>query len=176
MKKIILVLAVLAVSIFSSLASERSVTRPVINLNDILNGYAQLPQVMTTPTNWTEDSFSPGDTTSTFDVNHASVVYVLYADSALTGTDTLWIGTQVTLDNGRILRAQVSVHNATTTTATTYVSFPIIPGNGLTALFSWNPTNVGGTKFTGTMFMARTNVNDNVTPFLPVGRFAWAYE
>lgn len=176
MKKIILILAVLAVSIFSSLAADKPGTMPVINFNDIINGYAQLPQVMTTPTNWTEDSFSPGDTTGTYGVNHASVVYLLYADSTLTGTDTIWVGVQVTLDNGRVLKAPVSLHNAFTTTATTYVTFPIIPGAGLTALFSWNPTNVGGTKFTGTMFIARTNVNDNVTPFLPVGRFAWAYE
>jgi len=170
MKKTILILALLVVSIFSSLAA------PVIS-DDLFRGsYPELPQLTTTPTNWIEDSFSPGDTTGTADVNHASVVYFMFRDSALTGTDTFWIGVQVTLNNGIIIKGAVTVHNMATTTITTYITFPIVPGNNSTAIYAFNPTSVGGTKFTGTLFVARTNVNDNVTPYLPVTRWAYTYE
>lgn len=179
MKKIILFLAVLFISVFASVANTLPGEKyfPVVSLNDILNGYAQLPQISTTPNNWIEDSFSAGDTTATITgLSHASVFYFLAADSTMTGTDSLWLGIQVTLDNGRILKAPIAVHNLFTTTITTYVTPPIIPGAGLTACFVWYPANVGGAKFSGSLHVARLNVNDNVTPYLPVTRWAYAWE
>jgi hypothetical protein len=185
MKKLIFVLSILAASVFSSLAADTpwKITpwEGALKLPQLIAPKAdhvfELPAFLTDPTNWTEYTFSPGDTTTTFSVNHASIVYFMIADSSLTGTDTVWIGIQVTLDNGRILKAPVAVHNVATTTQTTYVAPPlIIAGNGATAVFAFNPLSIGGAKFTGIFFLARTNVNDNVTPYLPRTRLAFAYE
>jgi len=169
-KRIIFVLSFLAVSIIAAQAS------PVININDLLNGYAQLPQALTTPTNWTEDAFSAGDTTGTFDVNHAAALYLMARDSSMTGTDSLWLGIQVTLNNGLILKAAIAVHNLATTTITTYITNPLIPGDNTTVCYVWYPTNTGNGKFTGTMFLARLNGVNAATPYTPVTRIAWAYE
>lgn len=134
----------------------------------------QLPRELVT-TNWTEFSFSAGDTTESFDVNHAKTVYIIFRDSSITGTDSLWLGTQVTLSNGILLKAAISVHSLAQTTITTYVSNPVIPGDNSTVGYAFNPINVA-TTFTGTIFISRLNGVNSTTPYAAVTRGAYCYE
>lgn len=128
--------------------------------------------------NWTEGDFRAGDTTATYDVSHASVVYLVYVDSALTGTDSLWFGITNTLSNGLVIDAPVKVQNLNQTTSTTYLSGSLlIPGNNTKTIYLFTPSaSVAGAKITATFKLTRLNVNDNVTPYVNVGRFIFAWE
>jgi hypothetical protein len=127
--------------------------------------------------NWTEFDFGAGDTTVTYDVAHAEIIYFVYRDSSLTGTDTLWIGVTNTLSNGLVLDAPVKVQNMNQTTSTTFLSgSALIPGNNTTTIYAITPVAYSQSKFTGTIKVARLNVNDNITPYVPKGRGIFAAE
>jgi len=127
--------------------------------------------------NWTAGDFGSGDTTDTYTVNHAKIVYLVYRDSAMTGTDSLWFGITNTLSNGLVLDAAVKVQAMNQTTATTFLSGAIlVPGNNTTTIYVFTPINGAQETISGTFKLARLNVNDNVTPYLPKGRYLLSYE
>lgn len=149
MKKIIYVIAFLVISIYASLAQNN---------------------------NWTNGVFTTGDTLRFFYVNHAKVVYIQSQDSTLTGIDTLGLYS-VDTSGGVVMKggpiATLSQNQATITTfATTMVA-----GAGLGSVFAWYPCKqAGNCTFTGWLMLARLNVNDNITPFLPKTRYGFTFE
>ena len=177
----------IAVLIFagSILANEKIEVKPYGIVNDLI-GFSKYNEFtgndVTLPapflaSNWTEFDFGSGDTTTTYSVEHASIIYFIYRDSSLTGTDTLWIGITNTLSNGLVLDAAVKVQALNQTTSTTFLSgAALIPGNNTTTAYAITPVVYNTTKFTGTIKVTRLNVNDNITPYLPKGRGVFAAE
>jgi hypothetical protein len=119
--------------------------------------------------------FAAGDTTETYDVANASVVYFSFKDSAMTGTDSLKIFVQ-SVSGGVTFYSLVGVHALSQTTSTTNVSL-LIPGASAGETYAFYPAsgNGGTATFTGTFFIARLNVNDNITPYLPKTRYKFWY-
>lgn len=127
--------------------------------------------------NWTEGDFGSGDTTATFEVSHAKIVYFVYGDSSMSGVDTVWFGITNTLSNGLVIDCAVKLQAMNQTTSTTFLSGAVlIPGDNTKTIYTFIPTTGSQETFTGTIKIARLNVNDNVTPYLPKGRFIFAFE
>jgi len=92
--------------------------------------------------NWTAGDFGAGDTTQTYSLNHASIIYFVYVDSSKNtssqGVDTLWIGITNTLSNGMIIDAPIKVQNMNQTTSTTFLSGAVlIPGNNTVTVYAF---------------------------------------
>lgn len=180
-KLLIAVLIFFAGSVF---ANENPVIKPYTGslevpqfVTDALNSNNVILPAPFLAANWTEFDFGAGDTTTTYDVQHASAIYLIYRDTSMTGTDTLWIGITNTLSNGLVLDAAVKVQAMNQTTSTTFLSgAALIPGDNTTTAYIITPVVYNTTKLTATIKIARLNRNDNVTPYLPTGRGLLAAE
>ena len=120
---------------------------------------------------FTEYTFSSGDTTFTASFKDAKAVFITIRDSSISGTDSIYVGLKQVY-NGITFLSTVSVHLLETTTTTTFIaSNLLIPGDNTTKTYVWYPgNNTAEIGFTGQLFVRRLNVNDNTTPYLPKTR------
>lgn len=129
-----------------------------------------------TPGDWHTGSFASGDTTETITVAKAKVIYFIFTDSSMAGTDTMKILWEAPTNTTAIQYAPFSLHEMDQTTSTTDVSSAmLIPGDNSTQAYAFFPRTAEQT-ITGTFLIARINFYDHVTPYLPKTRFAWKYE
>ena len=120
--------------------------------------------------------FSAGDTTDTYSVQDAKIVYFAFKDSSMTGTDSLAIYAR-TYSGGVTFYSPIAVHNLGTTTSTTNVTL-LIPADGLGATFAFIPGAVAGgdMTFTGEFYIVRLNGVNAATPYTPKTRYEFSYE
>lgn len=111
-----------------------------------------------------EYTFTIGDTTTTFSVNKAKVVYFTFKDSSMTGTDTMHITIEQEFSNGVILNSVVALYALSQTTTTTRVAGSLVsPGDNTTVTYAWYPNGVTASevRFTGTFRILRLNESTN---------------
>lgn len=139
--------------------------------NTIIALFLLCSLVFVSQAQFTEYTFSSGDTTFTASVKDARAVHFTIRDSSITGTDSIYIGLK-TVYNGITFLSTVSLHLLETTTTTTFVaSNLVIPGDNTTKTYVWYPgNNSSAIPFTGSFFIRRLNVNDNSTPYVPKTR------
>lgn len=124
------------------------------------------------PGKWQVGSFAAGDTTETFEVFKAKVIYLIVTDSSVAGTDSLGFLWKVPTNTTAYQYGPISMHEADQTTTTTDVSSALlIPGDNSTQVYAWYPRDVGQT-ITGSFLLYRKNVNG----YAPKTRFALKYE
>lgn len=125
---------------------------------------------------WHTGSFAAGDTTETITIDDAKVIYFVFTDSSLAGTDSLKILWEAPTNTTVIQYAPFALHEMDQTTSTTDVSSALlIPGDATTQAYAFFPRSSDQT-ITGTFLIARINYYDHVTPYVNKTRFAWRYE
>lgn len=125
-----------------------------------------------------EETFSAGDTTVTWAVNDATALFFTLKDSAMTGTDSIYIGLRYVLSNGMELNSTISLHDLSQTTTSTFVASNIvIPGDAGTKTFVWYPGGVSGsvTTYSGSIRISRLNGVNASTPYTPNTRMVFRY-
>jgi len=122
-------------------------------------------------------TFSFTDTSTTYSVSNAKVVYFTVRDSSMTGTDTLHVTIEKVYPNtGIALRSIITLYDLSQTTTTTRIASSLmIAGDNTTKTFAFYPGNVvSDVRFTGTFRIVRTNESTD-DAYLPKTRyFFWA--
>jgi hypothetical protein len=143
----------------------------LIGIGFVYNSYSQTPSK--------EYTFASGDTTTTFSVNKAKVVYFTFRDSSMTGTDTMHITIeQEHSTTGLKLNSIISLYDLSQITTTTRIaSSSVIPVDNTTKTFAWYPGGVSGSevRFTGTFRILRTNESTDDL-YLPKTRCIFRFE
>lgn len=124
---------------------------------------------------WTTYTFSAGDTTTTFSVSNATIVYFTMKDSSMSGTDSLaiYLVSQSPI-TGESMYTQIAAHDISQATQTTNTTF-ITAGDNTTKTFIITES-MWGDKITATFFIRRLNTRTGEAVYAPKTRLAFKYD